>query len=77
MTVTERFHKTGPDLLQIDTTVNDPVVFTTPWKYTTTFRRNLKHQITEQNYCVGALDREVDKNGKEIFDLTPPKVAKK
>jgi hypothetical protein len=77
MTVTERFHKTGPDMLQVDTTVNDPVVFATPWKYTTTFRRNIKHQITEQNYCVGALDREVDKNGKEIFDLTPPVVSKK
>jgi hypothetical protein len=77
MTVTERFHKTGPDNLQIDTTVNDPVVFTTPWKYTTTFRRNLTHQINEQNYCVAALDREVDKNGKEIFDLTPPVMAKK
>jgi hypothetical protein len=28
--------------------------------------------LNEQNYCVAALDREVDKNGKEIFDLTPP-----
>ncbi len=72
LTVTERFHKTGPDTLQIDTVVTDPVVFTTPWTYTFTYKRNRKQTLTEQNYCVAALDREVDKNGKEIFDLTPP-----
>jgi len=77
MKVVERFHKTGPDLLQIDTVVTDPVVFTTPWTYSTTFKRNLKRQIPENNYCVGALDHSVDKNGKEFFDLTPPKLPGK
>jgi hypothetical protein len=70
--VIERIHKTGPDALQIDTQVIDPVVFKTPWTYTFTYRRTTKQTLTEQNYCVAALDREVDKNGKEIFDLTPP-----
>ena len=28
--------------------------------------------LTEQNYCTAALDREVDKDGNQIFDLTPP-----
>ena len=70
--VTERFHKTGPDALQVDTVVTDPVVFSTPWTYTFTYKRNPRQVLTEQNYCIAALDREVDKNGKEIFDLTPP-----
>jgi len=70
--VIERIHKTGPDALQIDTLVIDPVVFKTPWTYTFTYKRNPKTVMTEQNYCTAALDREVDKDGKEIFDLTPP-----
>jgi hypothetical protein len=70
--VVERMHKTGPDALQIDTVVYDPAVFKTPWTYTFTYKRSHKQTLTEQNYCVGALDREVDKNGKETFDLTPP-----
>lgn len=72
MTVTERFRKTGPDVLQVVTVVNDPVVFTTPWTYTTNYKRTYARTITEQNYCVAALDREVNKDGVEIFDLTPP-----
>ena len=71
MKVVERIHKTGPDALQIDTVVTDPAVFKTPWTYSFTYKRT--HQVlTEQNYCTAALDREVDKDGKEIFDLTPP-----
>lgn len=70
--VTERIHKTGPDALQIDTVVTDPVVFATPWTYTFTYKRNPKQVLTEQNYCVAALDREVGKDGRETFDLTPP-----
>ena len=72
MTVVERVHKTGPDTLQIDTVVTDPVVFKTPWTYTFTYRRNDAQVLTEQNYCTAALDREVDKDGNQIFDLTPP-----
>ncbi len=72
MTVVERVHKTGPDAMQIDTVVTDPAVFKTPWIYTFTYKRNDKQVLTEQNYCTAALDREVDKNGNQIFDLTPP-----
>jgi hypothetical protein len=72
MKVVERMHKIGPDALQIDTVVTDPVVFKTPWAYTFTYKRNPKQVLTEQNYCTAALDREVDKNGNQIFDLTPP-----
>jgi hypothetical protein len=76
MTVTERFRKTEPDVLEVVTTVNDPVVFTTPWVYTTRYKRTTARTITENNYCVAALDRQVDKNGVEIFDLTPPNVPR-
>lgn len=72
--VSERIRKTGPDLLEIVTTVRDPVVFTQPWVYTITYKRNLGGAISENNYCVAALDREVNQDGTEGFDLTPPKV---
>ena len=72
MTVVERFRKTGPDVLEVVTTVNDPVVFTTPWVYTTNYRRNPAGVVNEANYCVAAMDREVNKDGIEGFDLTPP-----
>ena len=70
--VNERIYKTGPDTLEVLTTVMDPVVFTKPWIYTAHFRRDMNGNFTEQKYCIRALDREVDKNGKEGFDLTPP-----
>jgi len=75
--VTERIHKTGPDALQIDFLVEDPVVFTKPWTYSFTYRRSKTQTMNEQNYCVAALDREVDKNGVEIFNLTPPPLPEK
>ena len=70
--VNERIYKTGPDTMEILTTVMDRVVFTKPWVYTLHFQRDMNRNLSEQNYCVAALDREVDKNGKEGFDLTPP-----
>ncbi len=72
LTVDERIHKTGPDTLQIETTVSDPVVFTKPWVYLNTFKRNPKKTLSDINYCVHAFDREVNKDGVEGFDLTPP-----
>ena len=72
LTVDERIRKTGPDTLEVATTVYDPVVFTKPWVYTLNFKRTQARGLDEQAYCVAALDREVDKEGKEIFNLTPP-----
>jgi hypothetical protein len=72
LTVDERFTKTGPDTLQVVTTVSDPVVFTKPWTYTINFKRNPKTSVNDTNYCVHAFDREVNKDGVEGFDLTPP-----
>jgi hypothetical protein len=75
--VVERMHKTGPDALQIDFVVEDPAVFTKPWTYTFTYKRSKTQVMNEQNYCTAALDREVDKDGKEIFNLTPPELPGK
>ena len=72
MTVSERFRKTGPDTMEVVMTVTDPVVFTKPWVFTSNYKRDVTKTLAETNYCVAALDREVDKNGKEIFNLTPP-----
>ena len=72
MTITERFHKVGADVLEVVTTVKDPEVFTTPWVYTTRYKRSFERTLGEQNYCVAAFDREVDEKGNEGFDLTPP-----
>ena len=72
LTVKERIRKTGPDTLEIDTTVTDPVVFTQPWVYTLHFQRNTTRTFDETSYCIAALDRSVNKDGKEGFDLTPP-----
>jgi len=72
MTITERFRKTAPDMLEVQTTVNDPVVFTTPWKYTTTYKRAPEKVIDEWVYCIPAFYRGVEKDGKAGFDLTPP-----
>ena len=72
MAINERIRKTGPDTMEIVMTVKDPVVFTRPWVFTSNYKRDPKRTIQETNYCVAALDREVDKTGKEIFNLTPP-----
>lgn len=72
LTVVERFRKTASDVLEVVTTVSDPEVFTTPWVYATNYKRTVGGAVSEQNYCVAAFDREVDKFGNETFDLTPP-----
>ncbi len=72
MTVSERFKFTAPGMIEVTTTVTDPAVFATPWVYVKNYKRNPARATTEQNYCVGALDRSVDINGVETFDLTPP-----
>ncbi len=72
MKVSERMRKVEPDILEVVLTVTNPEIFTSPWVTTLRFKRNLKRGLNEENYCVAALDREVDKDGKEIFDLTPP-----
>ena len=72
MTTEERIYKTGPDTLQIQTTVMDPVVFTKPWVYVINYKRNSKRAFRDASYCVHAFDHEINNAGVEGFDLTPP-----
>lgn len=71
MHVIERMRLTGPDTLEVVTTVEDPVALIKPWTYTRTYSR--KHGAMLEAYCVPALDRAYDPvTGKQGFDLTPP-----
>lgn len=72
MTITERFRKTGPDTLNVVMTVNDPVVFITPWVLNTTYKRAPGRAIDEWSYCVAAFYRGVNPDGSAGFNLTPP-----
>jgi hypothetical protein len=66
MHLVERWKITTDGLLEIQTTVEDPVALTKPWTFKRTYRRGaLGNDVT---YCVPATDR--GRNGG--FDLTPP-----
>jgi hypothetical protein len=43
--VTERYHRSAPDVLVIDTTVEDPVMLTGPWKYSRVYDRTSNELI--------------------------------
>jgi hypothetical protein len=51
--ITERIRKTGPDQLEIATTITDPKVLARPWTKTTTYLRHrdwtIKEYVCEQN----------------------------
>ena len=63
---------TLPGVLQVDTVVTDPEVFSRPWAFTKTYKLNPARTLTEGNYCVAALDRSFNLEGIETMDLTPP-----
>jgi hypothetical protein len=68
----ERFRLIGRDRLEIQTTVEDPVVLTQPWIYTNTYTRRAPLSNLEVYYCVPATDRVSISDGVQNFDLTPP-----
>ncbi len=72
MKINERFRLTSPGVLQVDTVVTDPEVFSKPWAFTKTYKLNPARTLTEGNYCVAALDRSFNLEGIETMDLTPP-----
>ena len=45
--VVERFTPTGPDELNYEATVTDPVVYSRPWTITLSFNREPKFELTE------------------------------
>ena len=63
--VNERIHKIDANTMEDDLTVTDPVIFTTPWSYRRTYRKNplgMSEYVCEQD--------NRDANG--VVDLTPP-----
>jgi hypothetical protein len=64
--VVERVHLADPVHLQIDTTVEDPVVLADPWRYSATYERS--DLVMSEFLCDNKNNRE---RGPEL-DLTPP-----
>lgn len=54
--VVERYTRTSPETIAYEATIEDPKVFTTPWKFRLTLRRQSAAELTEDE-C------EVDSNG--------------
>lgn len=47
MTVTERYRLTGPDMLQLDVSFDDPAFLKTPYNFTWMYKRNHEYRISE------------------------------
>ena len=70
--IVERMRLARPDLLEIRTTVDDPVLFAAPWTTTKTYRRK-RDQLSEVKEYVCSNNREpLDANGKQTFQFNPP-----
>ena len=72
MHVTERiFIKDGdPDQMQIDTVVVAPAAFTTPFSFSTMYKRHKDWQMTEWDCAQN--NRDINDSGKQQMDLVPP-----
>jgi len=70
--ITQRFSLAQPDILQVDTLIIAPKLFTAP--YTTSFQYQRDRNYTpEQSTACVANDRSVDPvTGHQRFDMTPP-----
>ncbi len=64
--VVERVHLADPVHLQIDTSVEDPVVLADPWRYSATYERS--NLVMGEVLCDNKNNRE---RGPDL-DLTPP-----
>ncbi len=72
--ILERVHKTGPDDLDIITTIEDPKVLTAPWTTTRHFIRHRDWQIQEY-VCEQNNHDSVDAGGRPGFELDEPAPA--
>jgi hypothetical protein len=66
--IVERVHKTGPDALEIVTTVEDPKVLTAPWTTTSRFARHRDWRI-EEYACEQNNHDSVDEEGRPGFRI--------
>ena len=72
--ILERVHRTGPDDLDIVTTVEDPKVLVAPWTTTRHFIRHRDWQIQEY-VCEQNNHDSVDAEGRPGFELDQPAPA--
>ena len=68
--IVERVHKTGPDALEIVTTIEDPKVLTAPWTTTSHFVRHREWTI-EEYVCEQNNHDSVDDQGRPGFRIDP------
>jgi len=73
--IVERIHQTGPDNLEIATTIDDPAVLTQPWTVTRPYLRHADWQI-EEYVCEQNNHDSADDKGRAGFrlgdDSAPP-----
>ena len=66
--IVERYHQTGPDKLEIATTIEDPAVLTKPWTVTRPYLRHKDWQI-EEYVCEQNNRDSADSEGRAGFHL--------
>jgi hypothetical protein len=64
--VVERVHLADPTHLRIDTTVEDPLVLTDPWRYSATYEKS--NLVMGEFLC----DNKNNRERAPELDLTPP-----
>jgi hypothetical protein len=70
--IDQRFRLVGPDLLQVDTVIIAPRLFTGPYKTSFQYKRDRAYEPKQSTSCV-LNDRSVNVvTGKQQFDMTPP-----
>ena len=63
--VVERYTRTGPDHMTYEATIEDPKVFTRPWKMSMPLYRRQEKNVQLLEYeCYAYLDEELDRQGK-------------
>ena len=80
MHVIERFTRTGPDHIQYEATIEDPKVFSRPWKMSMPlYRRQEKNLRVLEYECFAYMEEEADKGNLKLpwstldREATPPK----
>ena len=68
--VTERYHLTGPDTMQLDIMLEGPEAFTAPYAFFVKYRRRTDITLTETDCAQN--NRDLDDDGKQIMNLTFP-----
>lgn len=70
--ITQRFALVGPDLLQVESVIVAPKLFTAPYKTSIQYKRDRNYTPRQTTACV-LNDRSIDPvTGRQRFDMTPP-----